>query len=179
MSLNTTLISIPFSHVTRSSSIPIMILGYELLSLVLIGYTKGDNHTRGGERMNNRVIIVIIVVLLIIGGGLFLVRYNSQNMQKQQGYPSQGASGSPTEEKYTVSIQNFSFSPDTLTVKVGEKVTWTNKDSTGHSATADDGSFDTGIIAQGQSGSATFSKAGTYTYHCSVHPNMKGTIVVQ
>ncbi|SRR5258708_4801042 len=79
----------------------------------------------------------------------------------------------------SVSIQNMAFSPATLIIKVGDQVTWTNQDSIGHSATADDGSFDTGIISQGQSGSNTFTKAGTYTYHCSVHPSMTATIVVQ
>jgi plastocyanin len=79
----------------------------------------------------------------------------------------------------SIQIANMAFSPDTLTVKVGDKVTWTNQDTVGHSATADDKSFDTGVIAQGQSGSITFSKAGTYSYHCSIHPNMQAKIIVQ
>lgn len=79
-------------------------------------------------------------------------------------------------------IQNFSFHPDPLTVTVGTTVTWTNQDTAPHTSTSDPSStfkWDTGTLAQGKSGSVTFTQAGTFTYHCSVHPNMHGTIVVQ
>ncbi|MBI3486164.1 cupredoxin family copper-binding protein [Candidatus Daviesbacteria bacterium] len=92
---------------------------------------------------------------------------------------SESTSSESAMSKNEVQIKNFAFSPASITVKVGESVTWTNQDSVGHSATADDNSFDTGVFSQGKSGSFTFSKAGTYTYHCSVHPNMKATVVVQ
>ncbi len=132
--------------------------------------------------MNNKIIIGVIVLVIVVGG-IFLLKSQYGNTQ-QQGSPSQAQpttqAGSSTEvTKNAVTIQNMAFSPATLTVKVGDKITWTNQDSVGHSATADDNSFDTGVLSQGQSESVTFSKAGTYTYHCSVHPNMKGTITVQ
>lgn len=79
----------------------------------------------------------------------------------------------------SVTIQNFAFGPATVTVNVGDTVSWTNQDDVGHTATADGGEFDTGILSQGQSGSATFDTAGTFTYFCQPHPNMKGTVVVQ
>lgn len=79
----------------------------------------------------------------------------------------------------SVTIQDFAFGPSSVTVNVGDTVTWTNQDDVGHTATADGGSFDTGIINNGQSGSATFDTAGTFTYYCQPHPNMKGTVVVQ
>jgi plastocyanin len=78
-----------------------------------------------------------------------------------------------------VTIQNFAFSPVTLTVSVGTTVTWTNQDGSIHTATADDKSFDTGNIAAGATGSATFGKAGTFTYHCTVHNYMTGTVAVR
>lgn len=78
-----------------------------------------------------------------------------------------------------VTIQDFAFGPASVTVNVGDTVTWTNQDDIGHTATADGGQFDTGILNKGQSGSATFDTAGTFTYYCQPHPNMKGTIVVQ
>jgi plastocyanin len=78
-----------------------------------------------------------------------------------------------------VTIQGFAFSPATLTVAVGTTVTWTNQDSAGHTVTADDGSWGSGNIARGETFSQTLSKAGTYAYHCAIHPNMKGTIIVQ
>jgi LPXTG-motif cell wall-anchored protein len=64
-------------------------------------------------------------------------------------------------------------------VNVGDTVTWSNSGPTGHSATATDGSFDTGILQKGSSGSHTFTQAGTFSYFCTPHPFMKGTIVVQ
>ena len=78
----------------------------------------------------------------------------------------------------TVTIENFSFTPATLEIPVGTTVTFTNQDSVPHTATADDGSFDTGNLDNGASAEVTFDTPGTYTYVCSYHPNMTGTIVV-
>jgi plastocyanin len=78
-----------------------------------------------------------------------------------------------------VSIANFAFSPASITVKVGDQVTWTNNDSTTHTVTADDNSFSSGDLAPGATFSFTFTKAGTFPYHCSIHTSMKGTVVVQ
>ena len=133
--------------------------------------------------MNNKIIIGVIVLVVIVGGAFFVMS-QSGKMQTQQGSTSQAqpttqTGSSPVVAKNAVTIQNMAFSPASLAVKVGDKVTWTNQDSVGHSATADDSSFDTGVLAQGQSGSITFSKAGTYTYHCKVHPSMTATIIVQ
>jgi LPXTG-motif cell wall-anchored protein len=75
-------------------------------------------------------------------------------------------------------ISDFRFTPSTITVSAGESVTWTNNGPAPHSATADDGSFDTGILRKGSSGSHTFTRAGTYTFHCTPHPFMTGRIVV-
>src|SRR5215212_2588042 len=77
-----------------------------------------------------------------------------------------------------VTISDFKFAPSTTTVNVGDTVTWSNSGPTGHSATATDGSFDTGILQKGSSGSHTFSQAGTFSYFCKPHPFMKGTITV-
>ncbi len=100
----------------------------------------------------------------------------SQSIQTQPGTTTGNAVPSSPN---TVQIKNFSFSPSASTVKKGVTVTFTNSDSVGHTVTADDGSFDTGNINSGASQTITFSKAGTFTYHCSVHPTMKGTITVQ
>ncbi len=135
----------------------------------------------GGEKMNNKVIIGIVVLVIIVGA--FLLMKSQYGTTQQQNMPSQTQTntitGTSTTANNAVTIQNMAFSPATLTVKVGDKVTWTNQDTVGHSATADDASFDTGVLAQGQSGSATFTKAGTYAYHCKVHPSMQATIIVQ
>jgi plastocyanin len=78
----------------------------------------------------------------------------------------------------TVTIKDFDFAPKSVTVNVGETVTWTNSGPTAHSATASDGSFDTGVFKKGLSRSHTFQKAGTFSYICTPHPNMKGTVTV-
>ena len=79
-----------------------------------------------------------------------------------------------------VEISNFEFSPASVTVKTGARVTVTNDDSTAHTATADDGQrFDTGTLAPGASQAVSVSKAGSYAYHCSIHPFMQGTLIVQ
>jgi amicyanin len=78
----------------------------------------------------------------------------------------------------SVTISDFKFTPKTITVNVGDTVTWTNNGPAPHSATASDGSFDTGIMDKGKSGSATFNNAGTIAYICTPHPFMKGTVIV-
>lgn len=78
-----------------------------------------------------------------------------------------------------VSIVNGSFSPSTITISVGTAVKFTNNGTMNHTATGDDLSWGTGTMTPGQSFSRYFKKAGTYTYACSIHPNMTGTIIVQ
>jgi plastocyanin len=78
-----------------------------------------------------------------------------------------------------VEIKNFAFNPETIKIKVGDTVRWTNKDSVAHTATADDGSFDTGYLSYEQSKSITFNESRIYYYYCIPHPWMKGTIIVE
>jgi len=77
-----------------------------------------------------------------------------------------------------VRIVDFSYEPDPVTIQVGGKVIWQNEDSDPHTATADDGSFDTGTIEEGKIKSETFKDAGTHSYFCEIHPSMHGTIEV-
>jgi plastocyanin len=77
-----------------------------------------------------------------------------------------------------VTISDFKFGPSSVTIHVGDTVTWTNAGPTAHTATANDHSFDTGVLQKGGSGSHTFTQAGTFAYICSIHPFMHGTIVV-
>lgn len=77
-----------------------------------------------------------------------------------------------------VAIADFAFSPADITATAGQTITFTNNDAAPHTATLDDDSCGTPNIAQGESNGLTFSTAGTYPFHCAVHPNMKGTITV-
>ncbi|MGV1049300.1 MAG: cupredoxin domain-containing protein [Solirubrobacterales bacterium] len=77
-----------------------------------------------------------------------------------------------------VEIVEFTYDPDPVVVQVGGKVTWINQDEAPHTATADDGSFDTGTLEQGKLKSETFKQPGSFTYFCEVHPTMHGTVEV-
>ena len=79
----------------------------------------------------------------------------------------------------SVAIRDFAFTPGNLQVPVGAKVTWTNYDDAPHSATAKDGTWDTGILSKGESKTLTFDKAGDYTYYCTVHPSMVARLQVR
>jgi plastocyanin len=76
-------------------------------------------------------------------------------------------------------MKDFSFQPGSIDVTAGTSVTWTNDDPEAHTVTADDNSFDSKQMASGQTFSFTFQKAGTYKYHCSIHPSMVGQVVVK
>ncbi len=77
-----------------------------------------------------------------------------------------------------ISIANFAFNPDTVTIEVGTEVTWTNVHTAPHTVTSDVGDFDSGTLEPGDSVTFTFNEPGTYTYHCDIHPNMTGTVEV-
>ena len=87
---------------------------------------------------------------------------------------STASSGGPT----TVTVKNFAFSPSKLTVKTGTKVTWKFEDTAKHNVTSDNNKFKSKDIQTG-SYSYTFNSPGTYTYICSLHQYMKGTVTVQ
>jgi plastocyanin len=92
------------------------------------------------------------------------------------GGPTTSGAGTPASGT-AVGIDNFAFSPATLNAKVGQKVTWTNKQSVAHTVTANAGAFNH-PMPSGATFSFTFTKAGTFAYHCTIHPSMQATIVV-
>ncbi len=79
----------------------------------------------------------------------------------------------------TIDTKNFAYAPATITVHPGDTVVFKNSDSTAHTVTASDKSFDSGNMDRGATWSHVFSKAGTYAYLCSYHTYMQGTIVVK
>ena len=91
-----------------------------------------------------------------------------------------GASAAPSataSRSVGVSIKGFEFKPGTIVINKGDRVVWTNFDSVKHTATRG-GSFTTGKIKPGKSVAVRFGAKGTYRYHCSLHPEMTGKIVV-
>jgi amicyanin len=77
-----------------------------------------------------------------------------------------------------VKILNFAFGPQTVTVKAGTTVHWTNSDAEAHTVTSDTGAFGSPVMQPGAGYSFTFTKPGTYHYHCTIHPFMTGTVTV-
>lgn len=91
------------------------------------------------------------------------------------------ATNGQTSTSVAIGIDSASFSNTSITVQSGAIITWTNNDAVAHTVTADGGSpeaFDSGQIAPGNSYTRTFNTLGTYSYHCTSHPNMKGTITI-
>ena len=80
--------------------------------------------------------------------------------------------------KVAVAMKDMKFSPDSVTIKVGDTVVWTNDDDHDHTVVADDGSFKSEKIGHGETFKHTFDKKGKFKYSCSYHPRMKGVIVV-
>jgi len=94
-------------------------------------------------------------------------------------FPAVGTPPSATVTAVAVSIKDFAFSPQTLTVPSGTTVTWTNLDDEPHSVRGADAQIRSDALDQHESYSVRFEKPGTYKYGCSLHPKMSGTIVVQ
>lgn len=118
----------------------------------------------------NLTLPIVIIVLLVIGAGIyFLLPKYSQPSQTNN--PATGNN---------IDISNFAFAPSDLVVKVGDTVTWTNKDIVPHTITSDSGTeLASNSLGTGNSYSHTFNQAGTFSYHCSIHTSMKGKVTVQ
>jgi plastocyanin len=113
----------------------------------------------------NRGAVRFLLVAVLLGVGVVLFR----NCKKE----------TVTAPPNQVYIQNYAYNPTPLTVTAGTTVTWTNKDNMAHTVTSDAGTFDSGDIQPGSTYTYTFDSKGTFTYHCTVHPYMHGTVTVQ
>jgi plastocyanin len=125
------------------------------------------------DRLGRLPTIALAVVVPLVALVSVVVTLNvtddSSSATPRGGSGSSGAANA-------ISIKNFQYSPDPITVKVGTKVTVTNDDGTVHTLTANDGQFDTGDLDGGASGTITIAEPGTYAYFCDVHNYMMGTI---
>lgn len=150
--------------------------------------------------MNKKVVVIIVAVVIVAGAAVGVALKNNKSNEPQQSTPESSSNSSPSQEGTTptnteeqqgqqnpeattansVSIKDMAFSPASLTVKLGTTVTWTNEDATAHTVTADDesGDFGSQLLNKGDTYQYTFNTTGTYTYHCTQHPDMKGTITV-
>lgn len=103
---------------------------------------------------------------------------SEETTEETESTESEPAPSGEASKSEKVDIVEFTYQPDPVVVQAGGKVIWQNQDAAPHTATADDGSFDTGTIEKGKIGSETFKEAGTFTYFCEIHPTMHGTVEV-
>jgi len=96
-----------------------------------------------------------------------------------QAVPPGVAAAPASAGKAEVKIDNFSFSPVALTVKAGTQITWTNGDDIPHTVVSDGQAFKSKVLGSGEKFTFTATKPGTYSYSCSIHPNMTGKLVVE
>jgi plastocyanin len=120
--------------------------------------------------------ILLTLVIVVVGVGLIA---NRKSSDKSMPAKMNMSAVSTTEATNKVSIRNYMFMPETIKVKVSTTVTWTNDDQVDHSVTINSGSGpSSSLFGKSQTYAYTFTKAGTYTYHCDVHPQMHGTVIV-
>ena len=122
------------------------------------------------------VFAVVFVILVALGWYWYIKMYPKQSYVSPETIET---IITPTVAvKGEVLIRQNTFIPDMMTIKVGETVTWVNQESYLHDVVSDDRTFVSPRLATGQSYSFTFTKEGTYTYICGIHPFMRATIVV-
>jgi plastocyanin len=126
--------------------------------------------------MNKKIIVYIVIALVIILAIFYFISI-SKNSGIQTNQAQIPISETPFASSNSISIANFSFNPQVLSINKGDAVVWTNQDSVSHQITGEN--FNSPIINNGQSYSFIFDAIGTYNYHCAIHPSMTGTIIVQ
>jgi amicyanin len=127
-------------------------------------------------KKNSWIAVVVIILLAIVGWYWYMKMYPVKNVETL------------IEEEMTVTptvammgevlIERNLFVPETITIKVGETVTWINNESYAHDVVSDDGLFKSPMMDTGGKYSYAFMKEGTYTYICGIHPFMKGSVIV-
>jgi amicyanin len=110
---------------------------------------------------------------------VLLLNLTTMACAQPQSSPKPADSKTQTASAYVVKIDNFSFSPVTLTIPAGAKVTWTNHDDMAHNVVSTEKKFKSKLLDTDDSYSNTFTEPGTYEYFCGLHPKMVGKIVVE
>lgn len=124
--------------------------------------------------MKNHLFFLTVCLMGLMGAVLVGCSKDSSNP-----YGAPTSPTPPSNQPNTVSMSGMAFGPASMTVPKNTTVTWHNADAVAHTSTSDTGVWDTGNIPAGGSKTTTFTTAGTFTYHCTYHAMMTGTIVVQ
>lgn len=118
-------------------------------------------------------------LLLAACGGATRAAHPAGSSGAMPGMSMPSAKGTPAPVAgNAVAIRSFAFAPATLAVRAGTTVTWTNDDEEPHTVTATGGPFRSATLPTGKTFRYTFAKPGRYPYICTIHPFMRGTVVV-
>jgi plastocyanin len=132
--------------------------------------------------MKKILLVVLVLVALSVAAFAAISRGTPESNTNTPAQNTNTNTDQPTAAAGAVTMANMMFTPPQITVQKGSTVTWTNNDSVAHTVTDDlsnVGGPDSGTIAAGGTYSFTFTKSGSYQYHCKLHTSMRGTIVVQ
>lgn len=130
--------------------------------------------------------LIALLAIAVVGGAIwFLARPETSEAPP----PPAGATPPPPATTtppppaaagtLRVDIKDFAFAPQVLRVPAGTTVAWTNQDAVGHTVTSDTGAFSSPLLAKSQSFERTFTEKGTFEYHCTPHPFMKASVIVE
>jgi plastocyanin len=122
---------------------------------------------------------VLAICGLLVTNAAFDVASQMSDMNMPEMHHARVNSETLPTNANEIVIENFAFQPATLTVKVGTKVTWVNRDDEPHTATATDKRFNSKTLDNGEQFSTEFNQPGTYNYYCALHPKMTGQIIVK
>ncbi len=138
--------------------------------------------------MDKKYIPILVVAIIVVGAVAYLSTNKKPVSVPNSNSTSKSSSNNnsdptkppiPSPVVHHIDISGFAFSPASITVRKGETIVWTNKDSAPHTVTGGtNGDINSLSLAQNQTYSFAFDKTGTFSYHCKLHPNMKGTITV-
>jgi len=131
----------------------------------------------------------LILVLVVIAGATVMIAgctsSSSPSPSPVTSTTTSGPSPSPVTStttsvanQYSIAIQNYAFNPSTLTIPKGVTVTWKNYDPVQHTVTSNSGIFSSPLLSTGDTYTYQFNNTGSFSYHCSIHTYMTGTIVV-
>ena len=123
----------------------------------------------------------LILVLVVLAGVTVMVAgctSSSNTSPSPANITVTSTASTSTASQNPIAIQNYAFSPSTLTIQKGANVTWKNDDSVQHTVVSDSPAFSSPLLNTGDTYTFQFNSTGTYPYHCSIHTYMKGTITV-
>jgi amicyanin len=132
--------------------------------------------------MNKIGVCIAIALATLVGVSAIIALTNVSDKEKTSNSAIQDAENQTNENNIQVTIKDHKYNPETLTIKKGTTVTWTNQDSVKHDVAPDEESpnFEASeLLAKGENYSYTFNQSGTYSYHCTPHPFMTAKIIVE